>query len=238
MRKMRHSLFILVTVVLCSQIFSSCTSSSKMTQAEVAEYYKDLKITGKGINTQAAKAESIAATPIVEKEESNELQPISIEVVENEVATLQENENTVITASADEAIIIEDTPTYSTASTIEKSSVLTPALEEAQEKMDVLASNNSLSKKEKRAMKKEVRQTLMKEIKVQKKVMKEAKKNGQMAAADDNQILRLILAFFLPPASVGIGRGIGSTFWLNVILTIIFWIPGVVHALIVYGEDY
>lgn len=43
-------------------------------------------------------------------------------------------------------------------------------------------------------------------------------------------ILRLILAFFLPPVGVLLQVGLGTQFWINVILTLLGWIPGVIHA--------
>lgn len=46
-------------------------------------------------------------------------------------------------------------------------------------------------------------------------------------------ILEIVLAIFLPPLAVGLRRGLGGTFFLNVILTIVGWLPGVIHAFIV-----
>jgi uncharacterized membrane protein YqaE (UPF0057 family) len=46
-------------------------------------------------------------------------------------------------------------------------------------------------------------------------------------------ILRIILAILLPPLGVFLQVGIGPQFWLNVLLTILGYIPGVVHALFV-----
>lgn len=229
MRKMKHSLLLVATVILCSQFFSSC-SSSKMTQAEVAEYYKDLKITGKGINAQTAntvKANVEIQSETLVKEE------ITTPVEVNTALTLEETP--VITASTEEVILATDTPVF-TPTPVEQQANVNPVIESVKEKMDILATNSSLSKKEKRTMKKEVRKTLMKEIKVQKKAMKEAKKSGQ-EINDGNGFVQLIFAFLIPPLSVAISRGIGSTFWLNLLLTILFFIPGVIHALIVYGED-
>lgn len=48
-----------------------------------------------------------------------------------------------------------------------------------------------------------------------------------------NKLLLVILAFFLPPLAVGLKNGFGGSFILNLILTLIFWLPGVIHALIV-----
>jgi len=43
-------------------------------------------------------------------------------------------------------------------------------------------------------------------------------------------ILRLILAIILPPLGVLLQVGLGAQFWLNVVLTLLGWIPGVIHA--------
>ncbi len=51
--------------------------------------------------------------------------------------------------------------------------------------------------------------------------------------APANKLLLVILAILLPPLAVGLNSGIGKSFVINVILTILFWIPGVIHALIV-----
>tara|TARA_R110001606_G_scaffold85593_1_gene194006 strand:+ start:74 stop:250 length:177 start_codon:yes stop_codon:yes gene_type:complete len=46
-------------------------------------------------------------------------------------------------------------------------------------------------------------------------------------------ILRLILAIVLPPLGVFLTVGIGLHFWLNIILTLCGYIPGIIHALYV-----
>lgn len=43
----------------------------------------------------------------------------------------------------------------------------------------------------------------------------------------------MIIAILLPPLAVGLKAGLGGVFVLNLILTLIFWIPGVLHALYV-----
>ena len=50
-------------------------------------------------------------------------------------------------------------------------------------------------------------------------------------AASDNKILLIILAIFLPFVAVFLKSGVGGTFFLNIILCIFFWLPGVIHAL-------
>ncbi|YCM46775.1 YqaE/Pmp3 family membrane protein [Verrucomicrobiaceae bacterium 227] len=43
----------------------------------------------------------------------------------------------------------------------------------------------------------------------------------------------MIIAFFLPPLAVALHAGIGKKFIINVILTLLFWLPGFIHALMV-----
>ncbi|KAK9763749.1 hypothetical protein K7432_009310 [Basidiobolus ranarum] len=51
-----------------------------------------------------------------------------------------------------------------------------------------------------------------------------------MANLTSNEILELLLALFLPPLAVFLKRGIKADFWINLGLTLLGWIPGVVHA--------
>jgi uncharacterized membrane protein YqaE (UPF0057 family) len=44
-------------------------------------------------------------------------------------------------------------------------------------------------------------------------------------------ILKIVLAFILPPAAVFWQARLGLQFWINLILTILGWLPGVIHAL-------
>jgi uncharacterized membrane protein YqaE (UPF0057 family) len=41
----------------------------------------------------------------------------------------------------------------------------------------------------------------------------------------------IILAIFLPPLAVFLMSGLGRDFWINLILTLLGWVPGVVHAI-------
>ena len=43
-------------------------------------------------------------------------------------------------------------------------------------------------------------------------------------------LLMILLTIFLPPVAVAAKEGIGLQFLLNVLLTLIGWLPGVVHA--------
>jgi len=43
-------------------------------------------------------------------------------------------------------------------------------------------------------------------------------------------IIRIIAAVLLPPLGVFLQVGIGVQFWINIVLTILGYIPGIVHA--------
>jgi len=42
--------------------------------------------------------------------------------------------------------------------------------------------------------------------------------------------IRIIFSILLPPLGVFLQVGIGGAFWLNILLTILGYIPGIVHA--------
>jgi uncharacterized membrane protein YqaE (UPF0057 family) len=44
-------------------------------------------------------------------------------------------------------------------------------------------------------------------------------------------IVRIVAAIILPPLGVFLQVGIGKQFWLNILLTILGYIPGIVHAI-------
>lgn len=43
-------------------------------------------------------------------------------------------------------------------------------------------------------------------------------------------ILRLLAAIFIPPLGVFLQVGLGTQFWINVLLTLLGYIPGIIHA--------
>ena len=44
-------------------------------------------------------------------------------------------------------------------------------------------------------------------------------------------IIRIILSILLPPVGVALQVGLTTQFWINVILTLLGYIPGVIHAI-------
>lgn len=67
-----------------------------------------------------------------------------------------------------------------------------------------------------------------------KQLMKEYKTQKASGEAGTNTILLAILAILLPPLAVYLHENdINTKFWISLLLTILFWIPGVIYALIV-----
>lgn len=44
-------------------------------------------------------------------------------------------------------------------------------------------------------------------------------------------IVRILLAILLPPLGVFLQVGLGAHFWINILLTLLGYIPGIIHAL-------
>ncbi|HET6518879.1 MAG TPA: YqaE/Pmp3 family membrane protein [Geminicoccaceae bacterium] len=43
-------------------------------------------------------------------------------------------------------------------------------------------------------------------------------------------VLRILIAIILPPLGVFLQVGIGLHFWLNILLTLLGYVPGIIHA--------
>jgi uncharacterized membrane protein YqaE (UPF0057 family) len=54
-----------------------------------------------------------------------------------------------------------------------------------------------------------------------------------MADTDTQKLLLIIIAILLPPLAVGLKEGVGGTLILNIVLWLLFYIPGLLHALYV-----
>ncbi len=89
---------------------------------------------------------------------------------------------------------------------------------------DALKEFNSISKAEKKER--------IKEVKSQLKEYKKAKKAGKEPST--NTLLLVILAILLPPLAVYLHQGeINNKFWIALLLTLLFFLPGIIYALVV-----
>ena len=51
-----------------------------------------------------------------------------------------------------------------------------------------------------------------------------------VTSEDDMDVIRVVVAILLPPLGVFLQTGLGFHFWLNIILTVLGYIPGIIHA--------
>ncbi|MCF6445865.1 YqaE/Pmp3 family membrane protein [Nereida sp. MMG025] len=49
-------------------------------------------------------------------------------------------------------------------------------------------------------------------------------------------IIRIIIAIILPPVGVFLEVGLTKHFWFNILLTILGYIPGIVHAVYIIAR--
>lgn len=50
-------------------------------------------------------------------------------------------------------------------------------------------------------------------------------------------LVRIICAIILPPLGVFLQVGIGTQFWVNILLTLLGYVPGIVHAIWVIAKE-
>jgi uncharacterized membrane protein YqaE (UPF0057 family) len=46
-----------------------------------------------------------------------------------------------------------------------------------------------------------------------------------------NKLILIILAILLPPVAVFLSKGVGKDLLINILLCLIFFVPGVIHAI-------
>ena len=84
------------------------------------------------------------------------------------------------------------------------------------------AEKETLSRKEKREMRKEVKSRI-----------KSAIKSAKEMKASDDLVLLVILGILIPPLAMALYDGISNRFWISLLLTLLFWLPGVIYTLYV-----
>ncbi len=52
----------------------------------------------------------------------------------------------------------------------------------------------------------------------------------------ERDFVQIILAILLPPLGVALATGINKTFWINVLLTILGYLPGIIHAVYIIAR--
>lgn len=49
-------------------------------------------------------------------------------------------------------------------------------------------------------------------------------------------LVRIIIAILLPPLGVFLQVGLGGQFWLNILLTLLGYFPGIIHAVYIIAK--
>lgn len=49
-------------------------------------------------------------------------------------------------------------------------------------------------------------------------------------------LLKIVLAIILPPLGVFLEVGLGKHFWINIVLTLLGFIPGIIHAVYIIAS--
>lgn len=95
----------------------------------------------------------------------------------------------------------------------------------------------NMSKKEKRALRREIRQLRLSTEK--EFIYEKGREFGfEQEEIDENLALLIILAILIPPLGVFLHQGeINEKFWISLILTLLFFVPGAIYSvLVVLGE--
>jgi uncharacterized membrane protein YqaE (UPF0057 family) len=80
------------------------------------------------------------------------------------------------------------------------------------------------------------RKERIKEAKKQLKAFKKEKKAGR--GGDVDKVVLIILAILLPPLAVYLHQGeINGKFWISLLLTLLFILPGIIYALLVVLDE-
>ena len=77
-------------------------------------------------------------------------------------------------------------------------------------------------------------------IKESKKYFREfqAQRRSGRSRASTNQVLLVIFSILLPPLAVYLKEGqANSKFWISILFTLLFWLPGIIYALLVVFDE-
>ena len=140
--------------------------------------------------------------------------------------------------AADEQAINKQTEPELTASIESASPAVAPvkAIKPAVANASATTETDTINEAKALEMAKERMATMTKaEKKTFKNDLKEMIKQDRRAS--NTSIVEIILAVLIPPLAVFLHDGIGTSFWINIILTLLFIVPGIIHALLVVTDS-
>lgn len=151
-------------------------------------------------------------------------------------ATTEETESlTKLAMEAAEAEATEKAQAPVLQASVEPKTISMPAklAPVAPAKVETGATTNSITEAEAAEL---VKERIANMTKAEKKELKKDLKEALMQRGSRTSIVEIILAVLLPPLAVFLHDGIGTSFWISIILTLLFWIPGVIYALLVVTD--
>ncbi len=191
-----------VVLLLAIAIFVSCSSEKGLT-IEKRQYRKGYSVQWHGKH-QKTEVQTASAEPNVTKQEMNEMTALTPVVNSSSAST-----EPVLVASTAKEVSVPQTKTH-----------LLPTTETKASYSDTKVSAGESQKMAKKYTKADQR-NLRKLLKAQEAV-------GQV---DMPMWAYIVFAILLPPLAVGLFEGIHGPFWLSILLTLLFWLPGVIYAI-------
>lgn len=132
-----------------------------------------------------------------------------------------------------EATLTNEITSISPALTASSASVTPIILNETVVTKNAAAESNEMVKED--AVSNNKSESVSAEKKYTRAEIKQAKKFFSKKAPGDVDMplwAYVIIAILLPPLAVGLFEGIHTPFWISILLTLLFWIPGVIYAII------
>lgn len=202
----------ILAVVLSAFILASCGTSHDVVDGglfQKRKYNKGYHISKKSkVSTKMNDDQEVASIIITNDNEtinSIEHEPSS----DNEVVTTVSNE-TIVATETNNTIYTEDSNT---------------------EKSNTSKLNKGVIAKNLRNMKRNSLSFIKSTIPVS--VQNSNNTSESQNTTDDMTILLIIIAIFIPFLAVLLYEGITTRFWISLLLTLLFWLPGAIYAILI-----
>lgn len=207
---MKNTFYSVLIWVTGAALISSCNSSSDLTSSSFIQKRKYTK--GFHVDFGAKKHDKPAVAASIERAApAREVAPVD--------ASKPGSQGSLLTASASDAI--DET---SAASAVNKRSF---EPESTEMPADMAASDATAVQFKADIDRREMR----KSIRSHRKAARNAAAAGA-SASGESLLLYVIIAIFIPPLAVGLLYGISTEFWISLLLTILFFIPGMIYSII------
>lgn len=209
MKKTIYSAFVWIMGVA---LITSCNTSSDLTGSSIVKKRKYTK----GYHVDFGAKNRHQTSTAVALEDEAPAQPVTPIAVSTPAP-----EEPVLTASAENVIEEVSTSKFEHARKAEPESTKMPA--------DMAASDatavQSFSEINRSEMRKSIRSH-------RKAARNNSAASASASASAESKLLFVILAIFIPPLAVGLLYGISTEFWISLILTLLFFIPGMIYSII------